>query len=153
MIAARAADLIMEAVTAMEFRASAEDISRICHGHEHHGHLIGEHQNSLLLGIILHQFPVAIALMTLLRKSQLSNSTSWVLLMVFGIMTPAGMLTGYVLQLNEPFPYMDVLLAIVVGMFLHISTTIIFETNENHHFNLAKLSAILMGVGLSFLLM
>lgn len=33
MIAARAADLIMEAVTAMEFRASAEDISRICHGH------------------------------------------------------------------------------------------------------------------------
>jgi dihydrolipoamide dehydrogenase len=33
MIAARAADLIMEAVTAMEFRASAEDISRISHGH------------------------------------------------------------------------------------------------------------------------
>jgi dihydrolipoamide dehydrogenase len=33
MIAARAADMIMEAVTAMEFRASAEDISRICHGH------------------------------------------------------------------------------------------------------------------------
>ncbi len=33
MIAARAADLIMEAVTAMEYRASAEDISRICHGH------------------------------------------------------------------------------------------------------------------------
>lgn len=33
MIAARAADLIMEAVTAMEFRASAEDIARICHPH------------------------------------------------------------------------------------------------------------------------
>mgnify|MGYP000507126775 FL=1 len=32
-VAARAADIIMEAVTAMEFRASAEDISRICHGH------------------------------------------------------------------------------------------------------------------------
>lgn len=32
-IAARAADLIMEAVTAMEFRASAEDIARICHPH------------------------------------------------------------------------------------------------------------------------
>jgi dihydrolipoamide dehydrogenase len=32
-IGARAADLIMEGVTAMEFRASAEDISRICHGH------------------------------------------------------------------------------------------------------------------------
>lgn len=33
MIAARAADLIMEAVTAMEYRASAEDIARICHPH------------------------------------------------------------------------------------------------------------------------
>ena len=32
-VAARAADIIMEAVTAMEFRASAEDIARICHGH------------------------------------------------------------------------------------------------------------------------
>ena len=33
MIAARAADLIMEAVVAMEFRASAEDIARISHPH------------------------------------------------------------------------------------------------------------------------
>ena len=32
-VAARAADIIMEAVTAMEFRASAEDIARIWHGH------------------------------------------------------------------------------------------------------------------------
>ena len=32
-VAASAADIIMEAVTAMEFRASAEDIARICHGH------------------------------------------------------------------------------------------------------------------------
>ena len=33
MIAPRAADLIMEAVTAMEYKASAEDIARICHPH------------------------------------------------------------------------------------------------------------------------
>ena len=33
MICARAADLIMEGVTAMEYRASAEDIARICHPH------------------------------------------------------------------------------------------------------------------------
>ncbi len=32
-IGARAADMIMEAVTAMEYRASAEDIARICHPH------------------------------------------------------------------------------------------------------------------------
>lgn len=33
MVGPRCADLIMEAVVAMEFRASAEDIARICHGH------------------------------------------------------------------------------------------------------------------------
>ena len=33
MIAPRAADMIMEAVTAMEYRASAEDLARICHPH------------------------------------------------------------------------------------------------------------------------
>lgn len=41
-IAARAADLIMEAVTAMEFRASAEDIARICHGHPTYSEAIKE---------------------------------------------------------------------------------------------------------------
>ncbi len=33
MMGPRAADLIMQAATAMEFRASAEDIARICHAH------------------------------------------------------------------------------------------------------------------------
>ncbi|OIQ17092.1 MAG: dihydrolipoyl dehydrogenase [Bacteriovorax sp. MedPE-SWde] len=33
MVGPRAADLIAEAVTAMEFRASAEDVGRICHPH------------------------------------------------------------------------------------------------------------------------
>lgn len=33
MIGPRCADMIMEAVVAMEYRASAEDISRICHAH------------------------------------------------------------------------------------------------------------------------
>jgi dihydrolipoamide dehydrogenase len=33
MVSARAADMIMEAVVLMEFKASAEDIARICHPH------------------------------------------------------------------------------------------------------------------------
>ncbi len=33
MVSARAADMIMEAVTAMEYRATAEDMARICHPH------------------------------------------------------------------------------------------------------------------------
>jgi dihydrolipoamide dehydrogenase len=32
-VGARAAELIMELAVAMEYRASAEDVARICHGH------------------------------------------------------------------------------------------------------------------------
>jgi dihydrolipoamide dehydrogenase len=42
MIAPRAADLIMEAVTAMEYRASAEDMARICHPHPTYSEAIKE---------------------------------------------------------------------------------------------------------------
>lgn len=114
-----------------------------------HDHLVGHHHDSLLLGIILHQLPVAIALMTLLRKSLIKSSTSWILLIIFGLMTPLGLIFGKLIPMDSSIPFMDILLALVVGMFLHISTTIIFETNENHRFNLAKLTAILLGVGLS----
>lgn len=117
--------------------------------HVHEAH----HHESLLLGIVLHQFPVAIALMTLLRKTNLSLKLCWTLLAIFGMMTPMGMFFGWVLETGGNFAYMDLLLAIVVGMFLHISTTIIFETSENHKFNMAKLLAILMGVALTFLIL
>ena len=42
MIAPRAADLIMEAVVAMEYRASAEDIARTCHAHPTHTEAVKE---------------------------------------------------------------------------------------------------------------
>jgi hypothetical protein len=38
-------------------------------------------------------------------------------------------------------------MAVVVGIFLHISTTILFESSENHRFNLIKFVVILMGAG------
>ncbi len=42
MIGARCADLITEAVTAMEFRASAEDISRMSHAHPTYAEAVKE---------------------------------------------------------------------------------------------------------------
>ncbi len=42
MVGARVADLIMEMVVAMEFRASAEDIARICHGHPTYSEAVKE---------------------------------------------------------------------------------------------------------------
>lgn len=106
--------------------------------------------SSLLIGILLHQLPVAIALMTVLINTKNTNYKNWFVLMAFAVMTPLGMILGY--SNNSLFEYLnfDIILAIVVGMFLHISTTIIFETSENHRFNLLKLSAIIGGCVLAF---
>lgn len=116
--------------------------------HHDHTHLSGE---SLLMGILFHQTPVAIALMTLLVNSKFSMIKSWIILMTFGIMTPLGLIFGYFTHDYLGYVNMDILLAVVVGMFLHISTTIIFESTENHRFNLAKLASILIGVFVALL--
>lgn len=114
------------------------------HSHDHGGH-------SLLFGIIFHKIPVAIALMTLLVTSGFSKMKSWLILAIFGCMAPIGMYLGHLFG-DSAFLNLDIILAIVVGMFLHISTTIIFESSENHKFNFIKLVALLIGVALSILI-
>ncbi|WP_369047849.1 dihydrolipoyl dehydrogenase [Tenacibaculum sp. UWU-22] len=42
MVGARVADLIMETAVAMEYRASAEDLARICHGHPTYSEAVKE---------------------------------------------------------------------------------------------------------------
>lgn len=113
----------------------------------HHGHDHGS--NPLLLGIVLHQIPVAIALMTVFRNKHISKQFSWVMLLLFSCMTPIGLLIGMTESTVFTGANMNYLLAIVMGMFLHISTTIIFETSENHKFNIMKLTSILFGVVLA----
>ena len=102
------------------------------------------------MAILFHQLPVSIALMTLLINTKLKLIQSWIVLLLFGIMTPLGVVIG-LFEFGDSFiPDQGIILAVVVGMFLHISTTIIFETSENHRVNLMKLAAIFVGCGLAF---
>lgn len=134
--------------------AEASDMAQGLHeAHSHvHGHYHGVHSgvNTLLMGIVLHKIPVAIALMTLLLSSGFKQSKAWFIIAMFSLMAPLGMLFG-----TYGFPEigidLDIILAVVVGMFLHISTTIIFESSENHKFNFVKLISLISGVLLSIL--
>lgn len=54
MVSARAADLIMEAVALMEFKASAEDIARICHPHPTYSEAVREAALGATENRILH---------------------------------------------------------------------------------------------------
>lgn len=117
--------------------------------HHLHHH---DHKLSLFWGIVFHQIPVSIALMTLLLSANMTRTKAWLILLLFGIMTPMGILLGLKIPLSDIGLSVSVVLGIVIGMFLHISTTIIFETSENHKFNLLKLSSIVAGVFIALLL-
>ncbi len=110
-----------------------------------------ETKRSLATGIILHNVPIAIALMSMLIQSGQSKGMSFVWLLIFALMTPVGALTGNILEGNTGFvtSYSNYLMAIVVGIFLHVSTTILFESSEHHRFHFIKLAVILAGMGLA----
>jgi len=113
----------------------------------HHGS-----ENTLLMGIVFHQIPVSIALMTMLITSNIKKTTIWILMFLFAFATPLGLLSGLLSETLLLSLNFDIVLAIVVGMFMHISTTIIFETSANHKFNALKIISILIGFAVAFLI-
>lgn len=116
----------------------------------HHLATTHEHGNdhTLLIGIVTHRIPVAIALTTLLIASGVQKFKLWLALTAFALISPLGLWIG-MQEFNFKEIDINALLAVVVGMFLHISTTIIFETSENHKFNFLKLFTIMAGACLA----
>lgn len=102
----------------------------------------------LLWSIVLHNFPVSIALLGMLLQSGMKPKTWASIMLLFASMAPIGMTLSSHTGLEH---YTRELTAFVIGIFMHISTTILFESGEVHRFNLAKLAAIIVGTGLGFL--
>lgn len=108
-----------------------------------------------LTGIVLHNIPIAIAFMGLLLHLGHSKVKAFLLLGLFALMTPLGMLASHFIGMQlqgDLQPYFNIVTAIVVGIFLHISTTILFESTENHRFNAMKFVSILFGAALAWLI-
>jgi len=122
-------------------------------GHNHSHGFVHSDEHSFLISILLHKFPIAIALMTLFIKSDVEIKRAFFWLFVFSLMAPLGNLVAlYFMDFFEANGnIMNKILALVVGMFLHISTTILFETDESHKFNLAKLILVISGGFIAYL--
>lgn len=114
-----------------------------------------ELQHTLLTGIIIHNIPISIVLVSLFIHAGLSRTTSIILLTVFALSSPLGTMTSF--MLGDGFAenmshFFNIILAMVVGIFLHISTTILFESDENHGFNLRKFIVIILGFAATIIL-
>ena len=113
------------------------------------GFSIHQH-NDMVYGILVHKIPIAMVLTTFLLHSKYSKMQVILFLALFAAMTPLG---TYVSN-NAAFvaPYVNIINAFVIGIFFHISTIILFESSEGHKFNLSKLVAIILGVGMAYLI-
>ena len=118
-------------------------------------HAVLSTQQSLVFGITIHNIPIAIAFVTLLLEHKTSKLKTILLLLGFALMAPLGCLISYILNsigVQNYDGFLKLSFALVIGIFLHISTAIMFETGENHRYNLAKIMSMIAGVFLAALI-
>ena len=108
-----------------------------------------ENNLGLLWAIIIHKVPIAIILAVFFKNSNLSTSKVVLFLSLFALMTPLGSWVAQDLTILKQFQVE--INALVIGVFLHISTAILFESSENHQFNFKKFIAILIGFSVAFI--
>lgn len=103
--------------------------------------------NAVLLGIALHRAPAAFALMTVLAAQLHSKKRAIPYLIGFSIAAPIGLLiSSYFIESSiMSDTSLIYLYALVSGNFLHISTTIVFESSPEHRFHAKKLAVAVVG--------
>ncbi len=119
---------------------------------EFHSLTLGEDHdhNHLLYGVLMHKAPAAFVLVLLLRISGFKNAIVVTCLLLFACMSPMGAgMTKWLEKMNLlDVDIMKIIVAIVIGSFLHISTTILFEIESpgEHKISLKKFAVIGFGL-------
>lgn len=111
----------------------------------HHDH---ESKNALLWGIVIHKLPVSIILFTMMKELTSSLGKIGLVMLLFALIAPLGVFLGETMPIFGT--YYRELTALTLGVFLHISTTILFESNESHGFNFMKFLAAGLAVLLAW---
>ena len=105
--------------------------------------------NDMVYGVLVHKIPIAILITSYLFNSGFKSVQIAFFLIVFGLMTPLGtFISNYSEVIPEIIYKVD---AVAIGIFLHISTTILFESSHNHKFNLSKLVVIALAIVIAYL--
>ncbi len=110
---------------------------------------LAENRIHLLWAIVIHKIPIAIILATFFINSNISKTFAIIFLFLFALMSPLGNFMGENIQLL--IDYKIQITAVTIGIFLHISTIILFETAKDHKFNLYKFIVILFGMLIAYL--
>lgn len=105
---------------------------------------------TMLFGILVHKMPIALVLSVFFLGSGRSFRQAFLFMIFFSLMTPLGTLAAAHVPLLRAWE--TPLTALVIGVFLHISTVILFESSEGHSFNIRKLIVIFLGILFAYML-
>ncbi|MBF8456664.1 ZIP family metal transporter [Kaistella sp. G5-32] len=95
-----------------------------------------------LTGILVHNIPISFILGAFLVKNKKFSASSFLIITIFALASPFGLLLGKYFN-----PDLEVyFLALVGGIFLHISSVIIFESNKNHNVDWQKIGYVTLGI-------
>lgn len=111
------------------------------------GFSINQH-NDMVYGVLVHKIPIAILITSFLYKSNFKSLAIFAFLIVFALMTPLGTFFSNEFGVKEEI--IQHINAIVIGIFLHISTIILFESSEGHKFNLRKMIVIVAAIAIAY---
>ena len=87
----------------------------------------------LTWGIVIHNIPVALILTALMAERGFGFGRTLATLAAFGLMSPLGSLAKRYLLQPDPF-WQTVITGLVVGVLLHVSSSILFD-HKRHHFS------------------
>jgi zinc transporter ZupT len=107
----------------------------------------------LVTGIIIHNIPISLALVSLLLHYGMTRRKALGLLGIFALMSPLGSVASRLMQeavIRDISAYFHYVMAVVIGIFLHVSTSILFETEEHHRYNLRKFLTVILGLAVAF---
>lgn len=116
--------------------------------------LAKDQHNALIFGISLHHIPAAFALGSILVQNQFKSGNIVVYIAIFAIMAPLGFYVSHGISngsIGGIENYFSRIMGIVIGIFLHISTTILFESSVDHKVTKRKMIAVLCGIGIALI--
>lgn len=116
--------------------------------------IAADQKDEFVFGIAIHHIPAAFALSSILKNHQISVRTIIICILVFASMSPLGYTLSWGLKSGDIGgidQYFDKIMGVVIGIFLHISTTILFESSVNHKVKIRKMLAALSGIVLAIL--
>lgn len=116
--------------------------------------LAKDQHNELIFGIALHHIPAAFALASILMQSHFKPAGILFYIAVFAIMAPLGFYVSIGLSngsIGGVEAYFNKMMGVVIGIFLHISTTILFESSVDHKINKKKMIAVLFGIAIALM--